>query len=109
MTGEDYENCTEVGQLKTTKTPAGWHTYSVYWAPTHVTFKMDGVPYNRVNSTQYFSSNSPKDPYAPFDQPFYLILNLAMGGDWPESEGVDIDTSKRWNFDIDWIRVYSYV
>lgn len=47
---------------------------------------------------------------APFDQRFYLILNLAVGGSWPENvNNLGIDAAAFANgqtFEIDWVRVY---
>lgn len=47
---------------------------------------------------------------APFDQRFYLILNLAVGGNWPENVnnlGIDADAfANGQTFEIDWVKVY---
>lgn len=47
---------------------------------------------------------------APFDQEFFLIMNLAVGGNWPESvnaTGVDETAfAQGQSFQIDWVRVY---
>ena len=42
---------------------------------------------------------------APFDQPFFLQLNLAVGGDWPGNPDrtTNFDNAK---FEIDYVRVY---
>ncbi|NNK46355.1 MAG: glycoside hydrolase family 16 protein, partial [Altererythrobacter sp.] len=45
---------------------------------------------------------------APFDQPFYVMANLAVGGKWPERDnekGLDPDALPA-ELQIDWIRVY---
>ena len=41
----------------------------------------------------------------PFDQPFYLILNLAFGGGWGGLKGLDTDILPQ-EYIIDYIRVY---
>jgi beta-glucanase (GH16 family) len=41
----------------------------------------------------------------PFDQPFYLILNLAIGGNWGGKMGVD-ETIFPASFEIDYVRVF---
>jgi len=53
-----------------------FHTYGVVWTPSSIAFTVDGVQTNIVKKT----SSDFRD--WPFDKPFYLILNLAMGGDW---------------------------
>lgn len=53
---------------------AAFHTYSVDWLPTSITWKIDGKVFQKVT----------KEMVSPnkwvFDQPFFLILNIAMGG-----------------------------
>lgn len=49
----------------------GYHIYAVDWLPDQVVWYVDGVKYASVDKT---------DRDWVFDHPFYLILNLAMGG-----------------------------
>ena len=52
------------------------------------------------------TNNEPGDRGAwPFDKPFYLILNLAMGGDWAGSKGIDDDSLPQ-KFEVDYVRVW---
>ena len=48
------------------------------------------------------------NPNAPFDRPFYIMANLAVGGAWPERENEKglASSSLPNQFAIDWIRVY---
>ena len=51
--------------------------------------------------------NKAANPVAPFDQPFYLLLNLAVGGNFP---GIIYDTRKApYTMQVDWVRVYDLV
>ena len=45
----------------------------------------------------------------PFDQPFHLVLNVAVGGDWGGAKGVDEAAFKGAGqvMEVDWVRVYS--
>jgi beta-glucanase (GH16 family) len=57
--------------------PAGqnattFHVYSLDWRPTSLTFSVDGVPFETVYKSQLTTW--------PFDKPFFIILNLAIGG-----------------------------
>lgn len=60
-----------------------------------------------VNGELYFTfKNEKTGPEAwPFDQPFHLILNLAIGGGWGGRKGVDNDLFPH-VFEIDYVRVY---
>lgn len=60
-----------------------YHTFSVEWEPDHITWYVDGIKYHEA--TDWFTKNSSgaiASYPAPFDQNFYMILNLAVGGGW---------------------------
>ena len=86
---------------------SGFHTYSVEWEPAQITWLVDGRVYAQRRASEWFSGGSAA-PGAPFDQPFHLILNLAIGGKLAEGRGTggvhDSDFPKR--FEIDWVRVW---
>jgi beta-glucanase (GH16 family) len=44
----------------------------------------------------------------PFDRKFYLIVNLAIGGDWGGSHGID-DTIFPQQMEVEYVRVYQRV
>jgi hypothetical protein len=54
-----------------------------------------------------FRSKAATEDVWPFDRPFYLILNLAIGGGWGGKEGID-DTIFPQRFEIDYVRVYKH-
>lgn len=88
----------------------GWHVWSVEWAEGIMHFFVDDVLHYTVRNHEWFV-NSPAaagNDNAPFDQPFYLILNLAVGGNLSEpfnDLGVDEDTYPN-QLLVDWVRVY---
>ncbi len=60
-----------------------FHTYAVEWEPDHISWYVDGIKFYETNDWYSGVVNGPDYTYpAPFDQPFYMILNLAIGGDW---------------------------
>ena len=75
-----------------------FHIYSCEWQPGKITFYVDGV---------LFSTRTPADvnPW-PFDDgnKFYIILNLAVGGDWPGPP--DQSTPFPSSFVVDYVKVY---
>lgn len=76
-----------------------FHTFAVEWTPDGLTWFIDG--------TQYFSVNRGEIPEGTewvFDKPFYLLLNLAVGGNWPGSP--DETTIFPQEYVIDYVRVY---
>jgi len=76
-----------------------FHVYSLDWNKDSLTVSVDNKP--------YFTFNNEKSGYAawPFDQKCYLLLNLAVGGDWGGQKGVDSTIFPR-RMEIDWVRVY---
>ncbi len=61
-----------------------FHTYGVVWEQGRFTWTIDGQPFGTTVASEWFTAAS-NDPNAPFDRPFHLILNLAVGGNWPEN------------------------
>jgi beta-glucanase (GH16 family) len=79
---------------------ARFHVYGVEWTPGSITFTFDGIPY----STRTTASLSGTQEWV-FDKPFFLLLNLAVGGDWPGSP--QASTAFPATMLVDWVRVYS--
>jgi len=78
-----------------------FHTYSIEWDATEIRWYFDGTLYAMQNAW-----NSTAAPYpAPFDQPFHILLNLAVGGNFPGSP--DSSTVFPATMEVDWVRVYS--
>ena len=85
---------------------AKFHEYSVEWEPGEMRFYTDGELVLKVND--WFTAVEGEDdkPYpAPFDQPFFVQMNLAVGGNWPGNPDATTDFSKA-EFEIDYVRVY---
>ncbi len=83
-----------------------FHEYSVEWEPGEFRWYIDGNLTLTVND--WFTAVEGEDdkPYpAPFDQTFFVQMNLAVGGTWPGNpdETTDFDNAK---FLIDYVRVY---
>lgn len=85
----------------------GFHTYSIDWQPDRMVWRIDGRIFAERVPGDWWSAAS-TSPGAPFDQPFHLILNLAIGGKLAETRGLGgvstEDFPKR--LEIDWVRVW---
>ncbi|WOF22950.1 glycoside hydrolase family 16 protein [Microbacterium betulae] len=75
-----------------------WHTFAIDWKPGEITWYVDGQQYHRVDRASVGG-----DEWV-FDQPFFLLLNVAVGGDWPGSP--DGSTQFPQQMQVDYIRVY---
>ena len=85
---------------------AKFHEYSVEWEPGEMRFYTDGELVLTCND--WFTAEEGMDdkPYpAPFNQPFYIQMNLAVGGNWPGNPDATTDFSKA-EFEVDYVRVY---
>ena len=83
-----------------------FHDYSVEWEPGEIRWYIDDELYLTVNDWFTAVSGEDEKPYpAPFDQSFFVQLNLAVGGTWPGNpdDTTDFDNAE---FLIDYVRVY---
>ncbi|NRA10276.1 MAG: family 16 glycosylhydrolase, partial [Myxococcales bacterium] len=76
-----------------------FHTFAIEWAPDSIRWFVDGKPYQTLTP-----ANLPAGAPWVFDRPFSLLLNLAVGGQWP---GVpDPTTTFPQRMRVDYVRVY---
>jgi len=83
-----------------------YHTYSCEWEPGKIRWYIDGVLYHEESDWYSTTEGQGTVSYpAPFDQPFYIILNLAVGGSWVgyPDESTSFDNNP---YSIDYVRVY---
>ena len=89
-----------------------WHTYGVKWTEGKLEYFIDGEWHHTI--TEFKNSNSTGSPNGPFDQNFFLRLNLAIGGNYIDSPWDDpinsVGAANGEGFpatmSIDYVRVY---
>lgn len=89
-----------------------FHTYAVEWQEGEIRWYVDDVHFATQTSDGWFTYYWDGDekgfttgsPAAPFDQNFHLLLNLAVGGNWPGSPNAE--TVFPQTLEIDYVRVY---
>jgi len=83
-----------------------FHTFTCDWEPGKITWYVDGIKYHEESNWHSTTEGQGTLTYpAPFDQPFYIILNLAVGGSWvgnPNEETNFVNNP----FVVDYVRVY---
>ena len=83
-----------------------WHTYSIEWDKSEMRWFVDDKLYSTQSDWHSVNRKYP----APFDQNFYVILNLAVGGHFDGIDGIYAEPATFANgekhFDIDYVRVY---
>jgi beta-glucanase (GH16 family) len=99
---ERYNHTVGTQRIRHLQTPAPYadfHEYAVSWDAEKITFFFDGEPVHE------FANDGGGEASWPFDQPMFLILNLAIGGTWGGQKGVD-DAIFPAEYQIDYVRVY---
>ncbi|UII78693.1 family 16 glycosylhydrolase [Flagellimonas sp. CMM7] len=83
--------------LQNDRFDTGFHIFGVEWGPEYVNFYVDDVLYNQI---------TPEDVTGPwvFNKPFYILMNLAVGGTFVGSPNAETEFPQ--TMIVDYIRVY---
>jgi beta-glucanase (GH16 family) len=76
-----------------------FHKYAIEWTHENITTYVDGKL-----QLSYNNRGLGRDDW-PYDDPFYVILNLAWGGDWGGAQGVD-ESALPCTMEVDYVRVF---
>ena len=76
-----------------------YHTYAIDWTPGRIEWSLDGIVYSVRTAAQL-----PADKRWVYDGPMFLLLNLAVGGNWPGRP--DSSTTFPQVLLVDYVRVY---
>lgn len=76
-----------------------FHVYSVVWSLASITFFIDKKAYATVTPRDL-----PPDTHWVYNRPFFLLLNLAVGGKWPGNP--DQTTQFPQSLTVDWVRIW---
>lgn len=83
------------------------HIFACEWLPGEIIWYVDGKEYYRTSN--WFSATEGQGTVtypAPFDQNFYVILNLAVGGEWVGYPDESTEYGADHAFSVDYVRVY---
>ncbi|MGM0374967.1 MAG: family 16 glycosylhydrolase [Chloroflexota bacterium] len=98
--GPGYSGGNGIGSSATTSGDPlneAFHTYAIEWQPDEIRWYLDGIEYHTV-------TNADVPGKWVFDHPFFIILNLAVGGEWPGYP--DQTTQFPQQLVVDYVRVY---
>jgi beta-glucanase (GH16 family) len=102
MHGPGYSGASGIGAADSVTTGSfadDYHVFAVEWAPSEIRWLVDQKEYRRVTP-----ADLPAGATWVFDHPFFLLLNVAVGGAWPHDP--DASTSFPQQMLIDYVRVY---
>lgn len=75
-----------------------FHVFSIIWTADQIEWYIDDTFYHRVTKAEITGGNN------PFDKPFFFIMNVAVGGNWPGSP--DNTTTFPQRMLVDYVRVF---
>ena len=78
-----------------------FHKYKIVWTDTTLEWFVDETRFHFIKK-----STSDRVEEWPFNKPFHLIINLAVGGDWGGKEGIDTLSFPQ-SFEIDYVKIKS--
>jgi beta-glucanase (GH16 family) len=79
---------------------SSFHVFSLEWDASKLTFLVDDVSYYTVNKADVVVGTY------PFDKPFFFIMNVAVGGNWPGNPNSSTTFPQR--MFVDYVRVFQY-
>lgn len=93
------EGTQDTDTLRIADAEEAFHEYALEWTESSINWYVDGEQYSTFTNEQATYKEW------PFDKPFHLILNIAVGGNWGGSQGVD-DSIWPQQMVVDYVRVY---
>lgn len=103
--GHNHTNNTQVTHAMTIDKAEGeFHVYALEWTSKKITTYVDGKVQLTYDNPNTSSTTDPKWNW-PYDRPYYVILNLAWGGDWGGMKGVD-ENALPVTMEVDYVRVF---
>jgi len=94
----------------------GFHTFGLIWEKDRMQWLVDGKVTNTRSLTRSWYSGRGQNPYTdirqPFDQPFFFLINMAIGGNFfgDESQALTTAIASRWAnpvMQVDYVRAYA--
>ena len=86
-----------------------FHVFAVEWEPGEIRFYCDGVNYQTAKDwfTKRRGAKEESYPYpAPYNQPFYIIFNVAVGGTWPGNPDKSTKFGENAQMVVDYVKIY---
>lgn len=83
----------------------GFHTYSLVWEEDNIKWYVDGQCFYKATNEQWYSLGAGNNNNAPFDQEFFIIMNLAVGG-WFDGGIMPDPAIFPATMQVDYVRVY---
>ncbi|MBT8264794.1 MAG: glycoside hydrolase family 16 protein [Muriicola sp.] len=96
------EPVTKSYTLENERFDTGFHVFGIEWGPEYINYYVDDVLYNQITP----DDEDVTGEWVFDDQPFYIILNLAVGGSYPGAPNAE--TVFPQTMLVDYVRAYKY-
>ncbi len=96
-TGPPHKSYSGKHMLVSGKFPDQFHVFAIEWTEKGITWFVDGQPFHKVKAKKV-------EVWSPFRERFHILLNLAVGGNWPGPP--DNTTEFPQSMEVDYVRVY---
>jgi len=94
----DFNGYATYGGSTGVSNPTSFHTYSIEWNSSSIKWFLDGAQFHEANILNSINGTD------EFHRPFFFLLNLAVGGNWPGAPNSTTPFPAR--YQIDYVRVY---
>ena len=94
----------KTAQIKVETARSDFHVYAVEWLPNEIRGYIDEQQYFTFKNERLTNQSADFQQW-PFDKPFHLLLNIAVGGTWGGADGVDENIWPQ-RMEIDYVRIY---
>lgn len=95
-------------ELENDRFDTGFHVFGIEWGPDYINYYVDDELYQQITpetTAEEAVDNVPNPGEWVFNRPFYIILNIAVGGNLPGAPNADTQFPQRMY--VDYVRVYN--
>ena len=104
--GPGYSGGESIGKaynLENDRFDIGFHVFGIEWGPDYINYYVDGDLYQQITRQDVFDETDGEGDWV-FDHPFYIVLNVAIGGNLPGAPNEE--TVFPQTMLVDYVRVY---
>ncbi|WP_299113580.1 glycoside hydrolase family 16 protein [uncultured Winogradskyella sp.] len=105
--GPGYSGAESVSKnytLENTRVDTEFHVYGIEWGPNYINYYIDDVLYNQITPEDIEEETNGQGEWVFNDRPFYIILNVAVGGNLPGPPNAETEFPQ--TMLVDYVRVY---
>nr|WP_248724947.1 glycoside hydrolase family 16 protein [Seonamhaeicola sp. ML3] len=99
------ESISKSYELENDRFDTGFHVFGIEWGPDYINFYVDDVLYNQITPEDVSEETDDQGEWVFNNGPFYIILNVAVGGELPGSPNAE--TVFPQTMLVDYVRVYN--